>query len=269
MVPYYLSSRLQVADIDEMSGDGGGGGHGRTDEVRATTATLASLEVAVAGGGAAFPFGEAIAVHGNAHTATRLTPLEAGLAEGIGQALLFGDTAHTHRAGNDQRAHIGRDVLALHVPGGHAQILQARIGAGADEDGVQFDVGDLLTGLQAHVLQGALVALALQWITHSGGIGDGAIDVGDHARIDAPRDLRTQAVDVDLMYGVELRAGIAGELTPGRDGLIEELTLRRVGTALDIGEGRLVGRDHASTRTGLNGHVAQRHASLHREIAHG
>src|SRR6266516_3750540 len=215
MVPYYLSSRLQVADIDEMSGDGGGGGHGRTDEVRATTATLASLEVAVAGGGAAFPFGEAIAVHG------------------------------------------------------HAQILQARIGAGADEDGVQFDVGDLLTGLQAHVLQGALVALALQWITHSGGIGDGAIYVGDHARIDAPRDLRTQAVDVDLMYGVELRAGIAGELTPGRDGLIEELTLRRVGTALDIGEGRLVGRDHASTRTGLNGHVAQRHASLHREIAHG
>src|SRR6266851_2397736 len=92
---------LPVADIHKMPGDGGGSGHRRADEVGAPAASLAALEVAVAGGGAAFAFGELVAVHGDAHTATRLTPLETGVAEDVGQSFLLGHAANLSRAGYD------------------------------------------------------------------------------------------------------------------------------------------------------------------------
>ena len=41
--------------------------------------------------------------------------------------------------------------------------------------------------------------------------------------------------------------------------------LRRAGPALEVGERRVVGRDHAGARAGLDRHVADRHAPLHRE----
>src|SRR5947209_19069951 len=80
--------------IDKMPGDSCRGGHRGADQVCAPTATLAPLEVAVAGGGAALAFRERIAVHGDAHAASRLTPLKASLAEDVGQAFFFGHTAH-------------------------------------------------------------------------------------------------------------------------------------------------------------------------------
>src|SRR5580692_354115 len=65
------------AYVDKMAGDGGGCGHLGRDEVCAATATLAALEVAVGGGGAAFAGGKNVRVHAEAHRATRLTPLKA------------------------------------------------------------------------------------------------------------------------------------------------------------------------------------------------
>src|SRR6266851_945027 len=89
---------LPVADIHKMPGDGGGGGHGGADEVSAPAASLAALEVAVAGGGAAFAFGELVAVHGYAHAASCLAPLEAGVAEDVGQSFFLSYAAHVGRA---------------------------------------------------------------------------------------------------------------------------------------------------------------------------
>src|SRR5947208_4431702 len=40
-------SHLPSADVGEVAGDGGGGGHLRTDEVGAASAALAAFEVAV------------------------------------------------------------------------------------------------------------------------------------------------------------------------------------------------------------------------------
>src|SRR5947209_6342041 len=48
----FIIVSLQITDIDEVTGDGGGGGHGGADEMGAPAASLAALEVAVAGGGA-------------------------------------------------------------------------------------------------------------------------------------------------------------------------------------------------------------------------
>src|SRR5712692_924836 len=120
-----------------MPGDGGGSGHGGADEVSASAAALAALEVAVAGGGAALTLGELIAVHSDAHATSGFTPLETGIAENVGQSLFFGHVAHLHGAWHHNGANVGRDVLALDVLSCHTQVFQARVGTGADEDGIE------------------------------------------------------------------------------------------------------------------------------------
>src|SRR5215469_14590320 len=75
---------LPGADVGEVAGDGGGGGHLRADEVGASTAALASLEVAVGGRGAALAGLQDVGVHGEAHGAAGLAPLKAGgLEDGV------------------------------------------------------------------------------------------------------------------------------------------------------------------------------------------
>src|SRR2546423_15545740 len=90
-------SLLQVADIYEMTDNSSGSGHSRADEMSASAASLAALEIAVAGRGTAFAFAKPIAIHGNTHAAARFTPFETSLAEDICQALFFSHAAHTHR----------------------------------------------------------------------------------------------------------------------------------------------------------------------------
>ena len=65
----------------EVAGDRGGGGDGRGDEVGATAAALAALEVAVAGAGRALALRQLVGVHRQAHAAARLAPVGAGGTE--------------------------------------------------------------------------------------------------------------------------------------------------------------------------------------------
>ena len=53
------------------------------------------------------------------------------------------------------------DLAALDDLGDRAQILDAAIGAGADPDHVERDVGDLGAGLQAHIVERPPLRLAL------------------------------------------------------------------------------------------------------------
>src|SRR5579884_2829375 len=133
---------LQLPNIDEMSVDGCRCGHCRADEVRAPAASLAALKIAVAGRGAAFALGEAVAVHGDTHAAPGLAPLKPGFTEDIDQPLFLSHASYLHRTGDNDGAHAWRDMFALHVLRCHAQIFQARVGAGADEDGIQLDILD-------------------------------------------------------------------------------------------------------------------------------
>src|SRR5579884_2668298 len=98
-----------------MSINGGGSGHCRANEMGAPATSLTALKVAVAGRGAALALREAITVHSDTHAASRLAPLKACLAEDVGQSLLLGHAPHLHRAGHNDGAHIGSDVLALHI----------------------------------------------------------------------------------------------------------------------------------------------------------
>src|SRR5258708_26334165 len=63
---------LPLPHVDEVPGDGGGGGHGRRDEMGAALVALAAFEIAVRGRGAALARIELVGIHGEAHRAARL-----------------------------------------------------------------------------------------------------------------------------------------------------------------------------------------------------
>src|SRR3972149_5958494 len=98
----------------------------------------ASREMGVGRRGAAFARFEPVGVHRQAHRTTRLTPFETGVCENFIQAFLL--CLRLHQAG--ARHHHGEfnalgHFPALHDTGGGAQIFDARIGAGADENLVE------------------------------------------------------------------------------------------------------------------------------------
>src|SRR5207248_1076174 len=125
--------------------------------MRAPARSLPALEVSVRSRSAALTRREAIGVHPEAHRAARLAPLEAGVAEDAIQSFALGLPLYQAGARDDERElHILRHAPALHDRGGGAQVLDARIGAGADEHLVDRDVGDRHARLEAHVDERAL-----------------------------------------------------------------------------------------------------------------
>src|SRR5215204_5851101 len=94
---------LPVADVDEVAGDRGGGGHRGTDQVGAAAGALPSLEVAVRGAGTALAGQQEVRVHAQAHRATRIAPFEAGGGEDFVEAFCFGLGLDQARAGHHHR----------------------------------------------------------------------------------------------------------------------------------------------------------------------
>ena len=160
--PAGMTARLvPVADIHEPPGDRRRCRHRRRDEVGAALEALAALEVAVRGRGAALLRREPVGVHGEAHRAAGLAPVEARRDEDPVEPLGLG--LHLHEAGAryDHGADRGRDLPALDDLRDLAQILDAPVGARADEHPVERDVGDLRPGLQAHVVERPALRVAL------------------------------------------------------------------------------------------------------------
>src|SRR2546429_3496155 len=114
----------------------------------ASTTSLAALEVTIARRGAAFALFQGIAIHSDTHATARLAPFEASLTENVGNALFFRHTPHPHRTWHDHSSHFGRNMLALYILSCHAQIFQARIGTGANEDRFKGNIVHFLTWLQ-------------------------------------------------------------------------------------------------------------------------
>ena len=77
--------------------------------------------------------GQVVVVHRDAHRAARLAPFEAGVEEDAVEAFGFGLVAHRGRARDDHGAHAGRDPAAAQHARGVAQVVDAPVGAGADE----------------------------------------------------------------------------------------------------------------------------------------
>src|SRR5271166_3258169 len=120
----------EFADIHEMAGNRRCRRHRRRDEMRASLETLPALKIAVGGGGAALARRELVGIHGKAHGAARLAPLEARREEDFVQALRFRLLFHKAGPRHDHRFDALGDTAAVEYAGRGAEILDAAIGAG-------------------------------------------------------------------------------------------------------------------------------------------
>src|SRR5271166_2605634 len=157
--PKWAATRRDSAPlphVDEPSGDRGRRRHGGRDQMGAALVALAALEIAVRGRGAALARRELVRVHGQAHRAPGLPPLEARGEEDLVQPFRLGLRLDQPRARHDHRVDALADLAASGDLRRGAQILDAAVGAGANEGAVDGDVRHLLPALKAHVGQRAL-----------------------------------------------------------------------------------------------------------------
>ena len=236
------------ADVDEVPVQRGRGGHLRADEVRPPATALAALEVPVRRRGAALARREDVGVHAEAHRAAGEAPLEPCVEEDLVETLRLRLPPHLRRARDDERGDARVDRAG-----------RATIAAAARRSSMREFVHEpMKTRSIADLLDRAArpggpcrraPARAATWSSGSAndaGIGHGAGDRHDHARVRPPRHLRHERRR-------RRRRRACRRSRPGRSrASASRSTARsqsspggRVRPALEVGERRLVGRDHA------------------------
>mmetsp|Transcript_21133 Transcript_21133/g.29051 ORF Transcript_21133/g.29051 Transcript_21133/m.29051 type:complete len:599 (+) Transcript_21133:398-2194(+) len=265
------AQRRQLAHVRQLARDGRGGRHGRGHQVRAAAVALPALKVAVAGGGAALLRLELVRVHGQAHGAAGLTPVEARgqqhLVQPLGLRLLLDQPGARHH----HRVHAGRHPPPLCHLDHLADVLDAAVGAAADEHFLHRHLGQHLAGLQAHVLQGAAHARRALGAGRGLRVWHDARDGRCVLRGGAPGDGRRDVRRLDLDHRVVGGAGVAAQGVPVLEGRLPLLAVggRAHGPVAQVLVGGLVGGDEPGAGAGLDGHVGDGHAGLHAEAADG
>ena len=159
------------------------------------------------------------------------------------------------------------DLLARDDGRRRAQVLDPRVRARADEDAVDGDVLHRGAGLEAHVGERALGGGRRSASAKPAGSGTrpvtGTTISGFVPQVTCGASSATSIVELAVVRGV----GIGRERAPVVERLLPRGAGRRCGPAFEIGERRVVGRDHPRPGTGLDRHVADRHPVLHREAA--
>src|SRR5690606_13450315 len=125
-------------------------------------------EVSVRRRGAPLARLELVGIHGEAHRAARLAPVETGRLEDLVEPFRLGLRLYEAGAWDDHRVDVAVDGLAVDDARDLAQVLDAGIGAGPDENPVDLDVGDLFAALQPHIGERALRRLALELVADVG-----------------------------------------------------------------------------------------------------
>jgi hypothetical protein len=143
-----------------------------------------------------------------------------------------------------------------------AQVLDPAVRARADEDRVDLDVLKPRAGLEPHVFERPprrvhLAALEVLGSRHDAGDRQDVLGRG------APGHDRRDILAPDRHDLVPLGVGVGEQRLPPRHRRFPLRALGRMGTALHIVEGLLVGRDQARAGAALDGHVADRHAAFH------
>ena len=254
----------QFARIGETTRERGCCGGDWADEVGSAAGALAAFVGAIAGAGAALLGTQDVAVHAEAHRASGAVPLEPCRLEDFIQTFLFRQSADRRRTRHDHRADSACHVATLDHSGSFAQILDARIGAAADEHGVDLQILHRGAGLEAHVHLGA-------GFGGIAGFGDFARDVHRHRRSGSPADLRHKGVDIQGFQTVEGGSGFGREGAGVGNHPLERLALGGKGAILSGNEleGGVVGGDHAGAGPHFDAHVADRHAAAHAERLDG
>src|SRR4051812_38238102 len=90
-----------IPNVDEVPRNRCGGGHGRAHQMSTAAGPLSPFEIAIAGRGAAFAGLKTIVIHGYAHRAAGIAPLEPGLAKDSIEPFALGLCLYLRRSGND------------------------------------------------------------------------------------------------------------------------------------------------------------------------
>src|SRR5699024_1298984 len=167
---------------------------------------------------------------------------------------------------DDEHLDAVSNLPAVQHLGGGAQVLNAGVGARAQEDHVHRDVTQWGSWGQVHVLQSALCGGTVGVVGEVLRCGDGCAQRQALARVGSPGDERGEAGSVDVDDRIELRALVGTQGCPVVDRILPVLTLRGVRAALEVVEGRLVWGDHAGSGASLDGQVADGHAGFHRQL---
>ena len=151
------------------------------------------------------------------------------------------------------------DSLAFDHARGRAQVFEAGVGAGPDEDTVDRDVLDRGPRAQVHVAERALGGLV-------GRLRDPAADGRRLAWIRPPGHPGLEAAGVQAHLAVETGVGVTRKRAPVVQGALPAGAFRRHRPALEPGEGLVVGRHHSKAGAPLDAHVANGHAAFHRKV---
>ena len=155
--------------------------------------SLAALEVAVGGRRRPLAGGQLVGVHGQAHRAPRLAPVEAGRREDLVEPLRLGLGLHPVGAGHHQGPHARCAPCRPRSTSAAARRSSMRplvhepmntVSTGISRSGVPAD--------QAHVVEGPVRRFPLAGGGEGVGVGHRPVDPGHLGRVGAPGDVGGQ-----------------------------------------------------------------------------
>jgi hypothetical protein len=232
--------------------------------------TLSALEVSVRCTGTSLLGGQNVGIHAQAHTATGLSPFKTGVNEDLVKSLFLSLSLDKTRArDNHGTLDVVSNLSSLDDIGGGSQILNSSVGARSNEHLVDRNVLHGRSSGQAHILKhstaGSLLALGAEGLR----IGNTSSNRNDILGTSSPSKSRNDILAVDEDIDIVLGSGVRLERLPVSNSLIPSLRaiLGGQGAALEVFKGDVIGSNHASTGTTLNGHVADGHTSLHAQVA--
>ena len=235
--------------------------------MRAAPFALAAFEVAVAGRGTALARRELVGIHCQAHAAARLTPLEARLSKDLIEAFGFGLLLDLAAAGHDHRADVVGNFVSVGDLRGGAEIFDAGVRAGADENAIDRHLRDRSARCEVHVVERSPGGLFFVFGGERLGIGHAAGDRYDLTWVGSPGDLRGDVGGVERERPVVGRVRVGRKLLPSLDGSVE--ILRDILAAAEIVVGGLVRGDQSGTGAGFDRHVTDGHSLFHAQRADG
>mmetsp|Transcript_21506 Transcript_21506/g.62977 ORF Transcript_21506/g.62977 Transcript_21506/m.62977 type:complete len:454 (-) Transcript_21506:323-1684(-) len=225
---------------------------------------LPSLKVTVRRGSASFLRLELVGVHGEAHGTSGFAPVEAGVDQYLVQPFLLGLILDEAGSGHDHGVYAVGDLTSLGDGGDVANVLDPAVGAGTDENLFDGHALNVLSSLEANVLQGTLDGGLPRFVV-VGGVDLGHLALDGHGVLGGgpPGDGGGDVLRLDDDGLVVLGALVGAEGGPVVHGSIPLFARGAHGPALEIIEGDLVGSDHSGAGAGLDGHVGDGHSRLH------
>ena len=127
----------------------------------ADRATLAALEVPVAGAGAKLISDQFIGIHRQTHGAACAAPFETGFFKNLVNTLLTAEVVDNFRSGNSNSLDAFSDLVTLQIFSYFAEVRDTAVRAASDETHVDRSAGNGCPGLKLHVFERFFDALAV------------------------------------------------------------------------------------------------------------